>query len=108
MNDSQMAFALYKPIEGKEDDLKKVIEEHIPKLRELGLITDRRSYLAQSTDGTFIEVFEWKDAEAKRMAHSNDDIRNIWTMMEELCTFPEMSDLPEAQAGPFPNFRIVE
>ena len=103
-----MAFALYKPVEGKESELRTVIDQHIPKLQELGLITNRDTYLAQSSDGTFIEVFEWKDDEAKRVAHSNEDIRNIWTMMEDLCTFPLMSDLPEAKAGLFPNFKIVE
>lgn len=102
-----MAFAMYKPLEGKDEELLKVIEQHIPKLREIGLITNRSSYLARSTDGTIIEVFEWKDEEAKRMAHSNEDIRHIWTLMEDLCTFPAMADLPEANKGPFPNFDII-
>ena len=98
---------MYKPLQGKDTDLLKVVEQHIPKLQELGLITDRANYLAKSSDGTIIEVFEWKDDEAKRIAHSNEDIRHIWTLMEDLCTFPQMTDLPEAHNGPFPNFEMV-
>lgn len=108
MSNTSMAFAMYKPIPGKEKELKAVVVKHIPALQGMGLITSRSPYLAQAADGTFIEVFEWKDDEAKRLAHSKEEIRAIWTDMEDLCTFPSMADLEEASKGPFPNFEMLE
>lgn len=108
MTSTSMAFAMYKPKEGKESELLNIVEKHIPTLQQLGLITSRDTYLSKAQDGTIIEVFEWKDDEAKRMAHANEDIRELWTAMEELCTFPAMGELPEAAQGPFPNFSLLK
>jgi hypothetical protein len=102
----QLAFAMYKPKEGKEQELEQILEQHIPVLREYGLISEREAYTVQSKDGTVIEIFEWMSEEAKAVAHQHPAMRSLWGRMMAACTFPTMSDLPEAKKG-FPNFLVV-
>jgi len=58
-----LVICCFRPQPGKADDLLKVIREHMPTLRSQDLITDRPAYAMRATDGTIIEVFEWKSEE---------------------------------------------
>ena len=102
-----LAFAMYKPKEGKEEELRILLKDHLPTLRQNQLIADTGSFFAKSTDGTFIEIFEWVSEEAKTAAHHHPAIREIWNKMMPICDFPAMKDLPEA-AKSFPGFELVE
>ncbi|MDJ0838261.1 MAG: hypothetical protein QNK37_17220 [Acidobacteriota bacterium] len=103
---NQMAFAIYKPNEGKADELMDMVKKHLPKLREYGLITDRDVYLARSSDGSIIEVFEWAGPDASRRAHEHPAIAAIWEAMGAVAEFPVLATLPEAGSR-FPNFAMI-
>ena len=100
------AFAMYKPKKGKSRELKKLLKDHIPTLRKLEFITENPAHILESEDGTIIEVFEWMDEAAKNAAHKHPAVRKIWGPMMDMCTFPAIKDLPEAQKS-FPNFKLI-
>jgi quinol monooxygenase YgiN len=104
MSASKMAIAMYKPFAGKEAALHKLVTLHIPTLREENLITDREPIQLKSSDGTIIEIFEWRSAEATDKAHVLPSVQKIWEAMGEVAAFKTLSDLPESQQ-PFPNFQ---
>ena len=101
-----MAFASYKAKEGKEAELMKLVDKHLPALRELGLVTDRSAYLAKSSNGTIIEVFEWVSMNAIGAAHQHPAISDIWEKMILIAEFPPMNTLPEG-VKPFPGFAVL-
>lgn len=101
-----LAIALYKPAEGQTDELMLILHDHLPTLRRLGYATERPGVLARSSDGTVLEIFEWASDGAKAAAHQHPDIRALWARMMPICTFPSLSELPEAEK-PFPNFTLV-
>jgi hypothetical protein len=101
-----MALATYKPKAGNEEALMKLVEKHLPTLRELGLASDKPSYLAKAKDGSIIEVFEWTTMEAIRAAHEHPAIADIWEKMTLIADFPPLNSLPEANR-PFPGFEII-
>jgi hypothetical protein len=101
-----LAFAMYKPHEGKENELMDILKEHVPTLKELGLITDRQTAILKAEDGTIIEVFEWASEEAVEMAHRHPAIGQLWGKMGPIASFPPMKDLPEANK-PFPGFEVI-
>ena len=103
---STLAFAMYKPHEGKENELREILETHIPMLKEYGLITDKGTFQVRSKDGTIIEIFEWVNEEAKDIAHKHPAIMSMWGKMMPICNFPAMKDLPEAQKS-FPGFEVI-
>lgn len=103
---TSLAFAMYKPMAGKSEYLKAILKDHIPTLQKLELITANTAYMLESGDGTIIEVFEWTGDEAKDIAHKHPAVRAIWGKMMDICSFPSMKELPEAERS-FPNFNIL-
>ncbi len=104
---TKIAMAMYQPKKGKSGELKKILKEHLPTLQRLELITDRTPYVLESENGTIIEVFEWTGDAAKDAAHRHPAIRALWGKMMDICTFPALKDLPEAEKI-FPNFRAAK
>ena len=103
---TKLTFAMYKPKEGKSADLKAILEDHIPTLQRLELITGNPAYMLESADGTIIEVFEWTGDAAKDIAHKHPAVRAIWGRMMNICSFPCLKELPEAEHS-FPNFTVL-
>jgi len=103
----KLAFAMYQPKKGKEDELRRILKDHLPTLKKYELITDKGSFFAKSSNGTFIEIFEWASDEAKTVAHQHPAIMQLWGKMMPICDFPTMKDLPEATKS-FPNFELVD
>src|SRR4029453_6220986 len=101
-----LAFAMYRPKAGKEQELQAIVDEHMPTLRQYGLVTDRPAIRARSADGTLIEIFEWASLEAVSAAHQHPAIAKIWERMGPIADFPSMKDLPEA-GQPFPGFYVM-
>ncbi|HLP55024.1 MAG TPA: hypothetical protein VK151_08340 [Fluviicola sp.] len=101
-----LAIATYKPNAGQEAALMELVNKHVSILRELELVTDRDNYIAQSQDGTLIEVFEWTSTNAIRAAHEHPAIADIWEKMTLIASFNPMSALPEGQK-PFPGFTML-
>ena len=102
-----LAFAAYKPKPGQEEELMKLVEKHLPKLRELELAAARENYIAKSQDGTIVEIFEWESMDAISAAHQHPAISDIWEKMTLVADFLPINQLPECR-GPFADFKILK
>ena len=103
---TKIVIAMYRPHEGRDEELRKMVASHVPTLRRLGFVTDRPEILCRSEDGTFLEIFEWTSTDASRRAHEHPEVVAIWEPMGEIATFPSLGSLPEAE-GRFPHFEPV-
>ncbi len=103
---TEIVIALYKAKPGKESELETLIEQHVPVLRELALITSRPRLTMKSIDGTYLEVFEWTSSEASKKAHDQPAVAKIWAGMEAVSEFRKLNELNEA-AAPFSHFKVV-
>lgn len=107
MTNTNVAIALYRPFPGKEDELLKIVDTHIPTLQSENLITNREPMLLQAKDGTLIEIFEWLSAEATEKAHHSPAVMKIWDQMMAVAEMVSLSSLSEA-GRPFPNFKALK
>jgi hypothetical protein len=103
MSQSKLVMALYKPKDGKLAELEALIKKHFPILKEYELTTDRAPFIAKSSNGTFVEVFEWASESAAKKAHDHPAVAKIWEAMALVCDFERLENLPEAKK-PFPHF----
>lgn len=103
---TEVVFAVYVPHSGKGKELEKLVLGHSPALRELELITDRKEIVVRSSNGSMIEVFEWRSAKAAEMAHEHPKVAKIWEAMAKVCDFGTLKSLPESEKR-FPHFTPV-
>jgi hypothetical protein len=106
MEGTILSFSSYRPKEGQESALMELVKLHLPTLRELELATERNNYIAKSSDGRIIEVFEWASANAVNAAHQHPAVSAIWEKMTLIADFLPMNSLPEGNA-PFVSFEMV-
>ena len=95
---SRFVIAAYRPKPGRETELDQLVAGHVFLLRAEGLVTERPPYVMKSSDGTVIEVFEWKSKTSIDEAHHNDDVKTLWARFEECCTHVPLSNLDECRA----------
>lgn len=99
----RFVIAAFKPKPGKEDQLLAVVARHWRVLQEQGLVTDRPRHAMRSADGTVLEVFEWRSAQAIERAHDNPAVHALWAEFEAACDYVPLSALGESQ-HPFAEF----
>ena len=99
-------IAVFKPKEGKDEALKRIVLEHVPTLHSLGLVTNRPAYIMQAANGTIIEVFEWVSANAIEKAHSHPVVLEMWKKFVETCEYGTIGELEESRMM-FPGFKPV-
>ena len=102
-----ISIACYKPKEGKTEALHQLMREHLPVLKQQGLVTDRKSIMMQAKDGTIIEVFEWNSKEAIEQAHTNPAVLEMWGKYAEVCDYVPLNTIDESSnmfAGFMPIF----
>jgi quinol monooxygenase YgiN len=93
----RVVVAVYKPRPGKEAELEALIRDHVPRLREVGLVTDRTPIAAKTTDGTIVEVFEWASEDAIAGAHANPVVTQMWKEFEACCWYETPANVPDLQ-----------
>lgn len=101
-----ISIACYKPRPGCEDALLDLVRNHMPPLREQGLVTDRASIVMRTADGTIIEVFEWVSQEAIAAAHTNPAVLDLWKRFEAVCWYETPCNLAEFK-NMFSHFEAV-
>ncbi len=106
-NGSLIVIASYKPREGKDEGMKEVLRNHMPILRNEGLITDFPAIVLKANDGSYIEIFEWKTQEAINQAHQSENVLALWKRFEEVCTYINLSDIEERK-NLFASFQPVK
>jgi hypothetical protein len=104
MSKPEVVIAMYRPHEGKTQELDRLVSKHSRFLKESGLTTARESLVAQSADGSILEIFEWASHEASQAAHKHPEIVNIWKEFATVCDFGKLDQLPEAK-NRFPHFQ---
>ena len=103
---TEVVLAMYKPKAGKEKELEKLIDKHVPVLKDLELITNRPRLTLKSNDGTYIELIEWVNVDAAEKAHEHPAVAKIWESMETVAEFRKLADLNEATRA-FSHFKVV-
>jgi quinol monooxygenase YgiN len=91
-----VVIVAYRPKTGKENELLELVRSRIPILRKEGLVTDRIPTIVRSSDGTIVEVSEWKSQEAIHAAHKNPNVLAMWEKFFALCDCVPLKTLPEA------------
>ena len=102
----EIVFALYKPHQNKENELKMLILKHVPILKSNKLI-ERNPVLVQSKNGIYIEIFEWKSNDAVEEAHENHEVQKLWDKMEKVCDFTNLESIEEVREY-FPQFKPIK
>ena len=91
----ELVIVAYRPKPGCEADLQALVRDHVPRLRRLGLATDRAPVLGRARDGTVVEVFEWREGAVER-AHEDPDVHAMWGEFTAVCDYVPLRDLAEA------------
>ena len=103
----QYVICVYESKPGRETHLKEKLVEHFAILSKEGLTTSAFHVVMKSPqDNHYIEIFEWKDEEASRQAHSMPSVTRIWDEIGTCADMSTMADLHEA-GRQFPHFERV-
>lgn len=86
----------YRPKPGHDAEILALIRSRVPTLRKEGLATDREPVIMRATDGTIIEVSEWKSREAIDAAHKNPTVLAMWEKFFAACDCVPLKSLAEA------------
>jgi hypothetical protein len=82
------------------------VKKHLQVLHVEGLVTDKPGYVMRAADGTIVEVFEWRSAEAIAQAHTNPAVAALWAEFGAACDYTPLARLNEAQQM-FAEFEAV-
>ncbi len=93
----RFAIVAYTPKPGKNDQLLAAVRKHLDVLRAEHLVTEKTGYVMRATDGTIIEVFEWRSADAVQQAHGNPAVQALWAEFGAACDYTPLSKLAESQ-----------
>lgn len=92
----RFVIVAYTPKPGQEAALLAVLKKHLEVLSREGLVTDRPGAVMRAADGSIVEVFEWRSAEAIKAAHANPAIQALWGEFGAACEFTPLVKLAEA------------
>lgn len=96
MDQGRIVIVAYRAIEGKQEILIDLLQDHVSILRKQGFATDRSQVLMHSKDGTIIEIFEWRSKEAIEEAHFDPTIQTLWEKFAQICEYRPISEIEEA------------
>ena len=103
----RFVIVAYTPKAGKDQQLLAAVKKHLQVLRREQLVTDKPAYVMRAADGSIVEVFEWRSAEAIHQAHGNPAIQALWAEFGAACDYTPLSKLAEAQQM-FAEFDAVQ
>jgi hypothetical protein len=73
------------------------VRKHFQVLRAEDLVTERPAYVMRAGDGTILEVFEWRSAEAITKAHQSPAVQALWAEFGAACDYRPLSGLAESR-----------
>ena len=103
----RFVIVAYRPKPGKENELLAAVRKHLEVLQTERLVTDRPAYVMRGGDGTIVEVFEWRSAEAIQQAHGNPAVQALWGEFAAACDYTPLAALAEAHQM-FAEFDAVQ
>jgi hypothetical protein len=98
-----LVICSYKPKSGRENDARRLMDGHVPLLRQHGLVSERSVVRGLGKSGELVEIFEWVSEEKSRAAPTVAEVGAHWKAMAEAMDFVALASVPEAQA-PFAHF----
>jgi len=104
---ARFVIAAFKPRPGQASALRQVVEKHWRVLDAEGLVSARPRQVMQASDGTIVEVFEWRSSDAIEAAHRNPAVLALWAEFEAACEYVPLASLAEAQ-HPFSEFEPLD
>ena len=60
----------------------------------------------RAADGSIVEVFEWKSADAIKEAHQNEVVQELWERFSQVCDYEIPVNVKEFQ-GLFSEFEVL-
>jgi hypothetical protein len=93
----RFVIVAYKPKPDKLQLLLEAVRDHLAVLRSQQLVSGRPAYVMQTGDGTVLEIFEWKSAEAIQQAHTNPAVQALWGRFADACDYVPLASLSESQ-----------
>jgi quinol monooxygenase YgiN len=93
----RFVIVAYSPKPGMADQVLAAVRKHLQVLRAEELVTDRPAYVMRAADGTVVEVFEWRSAEAIAKAHTTAAVQALWAEFGAACDYRPLSGLAECQ-----------
>ncbi len=93
----RFVIVAYAPRPGMADALLAAVRKHLDVLRAEELVTDRPASVMRAADGTLLELFEWKSAEAIARAHANPAVQALWAEFALACDYRPLNGLAECQ-----------
>ncbi len=103
----RFVIAAFRPKAGQQDALRSLVERHRQVLRSEQLVTDHPPSAMRAADGTIIEVFEWRSADAIAQAHRNAAVQALWAEFDTHCDYLPLVDLAESR-HPFAEFDSLD
>ena len=101
-----IVIVAYRPKPGKQSQTLDLVRNRIPTLRKEALVTQRTPIIIRASDGTIIEVSEWKSPEAIDAAHKNPNVLAMWNRFFAVCDCVPLNQLSES-AEMFAGFEPV-
>jgi quinol monooxygenase YgiN len=101
-----IVIVAYRPKPGKQSQTLDLVRNRIPTLRKEALVTQRTPIIMRASDGTIIEVSEWKSPEAIDAAHKNPNVLAMWNRFFAVCHCVPLNQLSES-AEMFAGFEPV-
>jgi quinol monooxygenase YgiN len=102
----RFVIVAYAPKPQMAERLLAAVRKHLQVLRAENLVTDRPAYVMRAGDGTIVEVFEWRSAEAIARAHQTPAVQALWAEFGAACDYRPLSGLAECQQM-FAEFEAV-
>jgi hypothetical protein len=93
----RFVIVAYSPKPGMADALMAAVRKHLRVLRAEDLVTDRPASVMRAADGTVVEVFEWRSAEAIARAHATPAVQALWAEFGAACDYRPLGGLAECQ-----------
>ena len=88
----------YQRLRGKEQALLALVRRSVPLLQRLGLASDRAPLVMQAADGTLVQAFEWRSAQAIADAPQHPEVLALWADSSAACEHVPLAQLREAHA----------
>ena len=78
----RFVIVAYRRKPGSSEGLLAAVRKHLDVLRAENLVTDAPAHVMRAGDGTIVEVFEWRSADAIRAAHESPAVGALWGEFE--------------------------
>jgi len=103
----RFVIVAYTPKPAKEQQLLAAVKKHLQVLQSEQLVSEKPAYVMRAADGTIVEVFEWRSAEAIHQAHSSLAVQALWEEFGAACDYTPLSNLAETHQM-FAEFDAVD